>query len=340
MAAPSTPTNLFSQVANGQVLLTFDISAGATSYNIYRSADNVTFSNIASPAINNYLDTSVTINTQYYYKVTAVNTDGESNLTSAVDAIPTMEGIESLASLRLQAQQKADRVNSNFVTTAEWNKYLNQSAKELYDLLITVYEDYYLAQPYVFQTDGSNEYALPDGTQTDINNVQTQSFYKLMGIDLGIANNNNAKVTVHKFDFIERNRYVYPNITSTFLGVFNMRYRIMGSKIRFIPTPSSGQYITMWYIPRLPSMLKDTDTLDAISGWSEYVIIDAAIKALQKEESDVSAFMAEKMALKQRIEETATNRDAGMPDTISNTRAFNSRGGNGSWGFDGSSGGY
>jgi hypothetical protein len=340
MAAPSTPSNLIVQQANGQVYLNWDLSAGATLYLVYRSTDNVNFTLISTAAPNDYSDTGVTLNTLYWYKVSASN-GAESAKTDSQSIIPTLNGIESLASLRLQAQQRADRVNSNFVTTAEWNTYINQSARELHDLLITEYEDYSLAEPYTFITNGSlNQYDLPDSTKTDVNGIKAKQFYKLMGVDLGLANNNNAKVTVHKYDFIERNRYVYPNITSTFLGVFNMRYRVMGNKIHFIPTPSAGQYVTLWYIPRLETMLKDTDTMDTISGWSEYVIVDAAIKALQKEESDVSVLMAEKAAVKARIESAADNRDAGQPDTISNTRAFNSRGGNGSWGFDGSSGGF
>jgi hypothetical protein len=70
-------------------------------------------------------------------------------------------------------------------------------------------------------------------------------------------------------------------------------------------------------------------------------VVDAAIKALAKEESDVTELMAEKAMLKQRIEESAQNRDAGMPDTISNTRSWSSRtGGYGGPGFDGSFGGF
>ena len=73
--------------------------------------------------------------------------------------------------------------------------------------------------------------------------------------------------------------------------------------------------------------------------WSEYVIVDAAIKASQKEESDVSILMQQKMALIKRIEDSAMNRDVGQPDRISDTRNSTGYGGGG-WGFDGSSGGY
>jgi hypothetical protein len=202
-----------------------------------------------------------------------------------------------------------------------------------------VYEDYFLAVPYIMTTNGNAaQYTLPTGEPSylDSNGDVAKPFYKLMGVDLSQSAANNARVTVHKFDFIERNRYVYPQLTSTWLGVFNLRYRLMGNTLFFIPTPAAGQTMTIWYIPRLTEMLKDTDMLDGFNGWTEYVIIDAAIKAMQKEESDVSVLMAQKMAIIDRINSSAMNRDAGQPDTISNTRRSDFNGP----GFDGSFGGY
>lgn len=332
MAAPATPQSFAAQQGNGQVVLTWDLSAGATSYPVYRSTDNVTFALLATATTNEYVDTTATINTQYWYKVTASN-GTESSATEAAWAIPTQAGVLSLKELRTMAQQRADRVGSNFVTTTEWNSYLNQSLTELYDLMETVYEDYFLATAVTFVTDGSSSYDLPNGS----NYSGALPFYKLAGIDLGLSNNNNARVTVNKFNFIDRNKYVYPNITSTFMGVFNMRYKVMGDKLMFIPTPSAGQYVTMWYVPRMTKLLRDTDVSNGVNGWLEYIVVDAAIKALQKEESDVSVLMAQKQALIDRINTAAMNRDMGEPATISNQRK-NQQGwggdfsGNGSWG--------
>ena len=165
----------------------------------------------------------------------------------------------------------------------------------------------------------------------------------MWGVDVGLqaSPNNSAWFTLRKFDAIQRNQYVYPQINSSILGVFNMAYRLTGNQIWFIPAPAGSQYIRLWYIPRVPTLLQDTDILDGISGWTEYVITDAAIKALQKEESDVTVLAAQKMMLKQRIEETAINRDVGQPDTLSNVRRAADR--NGWFGFgmvDGSLGGY
>lgn len=345
MAIPGTPNNFYVQQGNNQVYLAWDISAGATSYSVQRSTDGVTFSALSTPVTNYYLDTSVTPNTQYFYQVASVNSDGTSPYTGAQAITPTGDGVMCLGQLRLEAQQRADRVNSDFVTVPEWNSYINQAAFELYDLLTTVYEDYYVNSCY-FTTDGvTSQYTLPNGTNTfqdqDGNTITPSPFYKLLGVDLGITSSTNAWVTVKKFDFISRNRYVYPQLTSTYLGVFNLRYRVVGNTLMFIPTPSAGQKIRLWYQPRLTQLLQDTDTLDGVSGWTEYVIVRAAYLALAKEESDTTQMLLQLNALKQRIEDSAMNRDIGQPSTISDTRSRAEQwGAYGPAGGDGSYGGY
>lgn len=256
-----------------------------------------------------------------------------------------MEGTMTLSELMIATRQRADMLPSGytpslidtslFVTDPELISYINQSYFELYDLLVTTYDDYYVAPPLEFTTDGTTaQYALPDGA----NYTGAPAFYKLMGVDLGLSNASDAFVTLKRFDFAERNRYVYPQLNSTYLGVFNLRYRLVGNTLMFIPTPSAGQVVRLWYIPRMSTLAALTDRADGVSGWTEYVITDAAIKCMQKEESDTSVLMAQKAGLIKRIQDSAMDRDAGEPDTISDVRSISS-----SWGGpngDGSFGGY
>lgn len=347
MAIPAIPQGLSITQGNVQVFLTWNTVAGATSYDIQRSTDNITFASIATPAIPQYLDTSVLPNTQYYYQVASVNGSGTSSYTISQGVVPTIAGQMTLGQLRLAAQQRADRVNSNFISTSEWNSYINQSYFELYDLLTTTFEDYYIATPVYFNTNGGTYiYALPDGV-TFFNDVLgtpfvPKPFYKLRGVDLALQTSNNAFVTINPFNFINRNTFVYPNTASTIYGVFNLQYKLLGNQIEFIPTPSAGQTIRLWYIPRMSQLVTDVDVADGVSGWTEYIITDVAIKALQKEESDVSVLMAQKMALLKRIEETSMNRDAGSPATISNSRKADGSWGSGpgGWGGYGPVGGW
>ena len=338
MAIPASPSNFVCQQANGEVYLSWGVVAGATSYSVRRSTDGgVNYTVINAPTVNNYLDTSITIGTQYWYQVASVNSDGTSSYCTAKSVVPAPTSELSLFEIRQRAQERADRVGSQFVSVSEWNFFINQSLVELYDLLITTYEDYNVADPITLTTDGStSSFPLPNGT----NNSGAQPFYKLMGVDLGLGSQPNGYVTVNKFNFIDRNRFIYPNTASTMYGVFNMRYRIVGSNINFTPTPSANQIIRLWYIPRLPMLLQDTDvTTIGISGWLQYVIVRAAKYALDKEESDTSKLDQELIFLKKRIEESAPARDEGQADTISDTRNANYWGSN-NGGFNGGMGGF
>jgi hypothetical protein len=437
------PSTTFLQQGNGQVLLSWQYVAGATSYSVQRSTDGLTFTTVATPTLNSFLDTTVLVGIQYFYRLasgTAIATASLSanpsvtdsftlngvqftavvsstvsndftvagtvpatlaNIAQAINStlpyvvsavvtspttitltaltssfspiefsfglshgsytpftttisayapaqsiVPTIQGKASLSSLRLAAQQRADRVNSNFVGLPEWNFFINQAASELYDILVQSYEDYFVAQPAYFTTNGSSYvYPLPDGiisfTNTTGGSYVAPPLYKLMGVDLGLNNAPNGWVTVKKFNFIDRNQYVFPNTASTLYGVFNLQYRLVGNTIEFIPVPSSQQPMRLWYIPRMPQLLQDTDTLEGIAGaWFQYVIIRAAKYALDKEESDTSTLTEELVFLRKSIEESAPNRDVGQADRISNTRAASGYGWYGGFPGMGGPGGY
>lgn len=355
MAIPAIPQKIFIQTANQQNLVSWAQSTGATSYSVQRSTDNVTFSTVASPSATSYLDTSVILGVQYWYQVAATNGSGTSSYNipgngNQVSVIPTPTSEMSLAGIRFATQQKADRVNSDFVTLPEYTTFINLAMEELYDLLVTVFDDYFLAPRIQFltvaNTSSQSVYALPNGSNTFIDAATQQTvtpapFYKLRGVDLGLNNANNSFVTINKYNFMDRNRYIYPNTASTIYSAFNLKYRVMGSNIEFIPSPQPGQLIQLCYIPRLPQLLQDTDiTTIGVSGWLQYVIVRAAKYVLDKEESDTSKLDAELVFLKQRIEESAPHRDAGEPDKITDVRSNGFWGTNGGFGWNGSIGGF
>lgn len=356
MAIPSTPQQFNVQTQNRQNLVSWALSAGATSYEIQRSLDNVTYTSLAtisgSPLSTSYVDSAVTIGLNYWYKVAAISADGTSNFTLPQSVVPVPTAEMSLGQIRKLSQMKADRLNSQFVTLPEWNEFINLAMYELYDLLISQDQDLFITTPIQFAADGTTFlYPLPDGATTymsgiNINNtLVARPFYKLSGVDLALQTATNAYVTINKFNFIDRNRFVYPNTASTIYGVFNLQYRLVGThSIEFIPTPSAGQNIRLWYVPRLTALLQDTDISDnSISGWIQYVIVRAAKYALDKEESDTQKLDQELLFLKERIETMASNRDVGQPDRVSDTRSGNGNGwGTGGFGsgFNGGSAGW
>ena len=192
-----------------------------------------------------------------------------------------MARLATLASLRLQAQQRADMENSTFLSPTEWNVLINASATELYDVLTTVYEDYFQDSSTFTTSSGVSKYALPS------------DFYKMLGLDQNTGAS--VPVTCTPFQFAERNRFIDYN--------------------------SPGQTFEVFYVPACPLLVADSDTFDGVNGWEEYIVIDAALKALIKEESPVGDLGATKLAIKKRIEESAPNRDAGMGNRVTDVHS-------------------
>lgn len=343
MAIPISPINVVLQTGNAQNLVSWPLVSGATGYSVQRATDGIAFTTVGSPTTPQYLDTAVVVGTSYYYQVAAVNGSGTSPYSASLPAsiVPCLPGQTNLGYLRYRAQLKADQLYSTQLTLDEWNININESMFELFDLLTTKYgEDFFVASPYTFSTTGAKNYALPDGSAAfAVGGVTPPAVYKLLGLDCGVSTGNNAWVTLPRYNWIDRNRFVYPQLQANALGVFNLSYRQMGNEIFFIPNPAAGQYIQLWYIPVMTMLLQDTDMLGfSISGWDEYVVTDAAIKAALKEESyDLADRLGTKKdALLLRIETTAANRDAGQPNTISDTRGNTGFGGGGGFGGNGS----
>jgi cellulose 1,4-beta-cellobiosidase len=86
---PLAPSTLKAAPGNAKVTLTWPASTGATSYNVKRSlVSGGPFVTIANVATTTYENTGLVNGTVYYYRVTALNTAGESGLSKKVNAMP------------------------------------------------------------------------------------------------------------------------------------------------------------------------------------------------------------------------------------------------------------
>lgn len=339
MSLSAIPTQPVLQTGNGQIFLTWNLVAGATSYSVQRSTDGVTFIVVGSPSTNNYLDSTVVVGTNYFYSVASVSPSGTSGyaLTQPNSITPCAPGQINLGYLRYQARLRADMLKSNFVTNDEWNFMLNNSAMELYDILVTKFgDDYFLAPPLVIQSTSALSYLLPNGTNyPNVNGIpnpagsNAPACYKVYGVDFNSfgaqLNNSQGWVSMSRFNWADHNKYniLLGAASNNVSGQYcSFQYREMGDKIFIIPS-NSGQYFRLWYVPLNPQLLQDTDMMPfSYSAWHEYVVVDAAAKALEKQQlfDQSQTLMNRKAALELRIETTAANRDVGSPNTATNSR--------------------
>jgi len=347
---PLAPNNIVLQTGKGKNFLTWDAAVGATSYSIQRSTDGVNFTTVGSSIVNSYMDALVTVGIAYFYQVASVNGSGTSsyNASYPLSIVPCLPGQINLGYLRYMSQLRSDKLNSQYLTTDEWNFNINQSGTELYDILVDKFgDDYFFAPPLLIQLDGSISYSLPDGSNYPVNGVNAPALYKLNGIDANISGASNSPnagwVPLARMNWIDRDRYTsWPGQAGALNNIYQMSYRWMGDQIYLFPQ-NINMTVRIWYVPMLAQMLQDTDMLPfSISGWSEFVIVDTAMKAMIKEESSekFQLLAATKMGLIERIEDTAANRDAGQSNSVSNTRQTVGDPGFSTWGSGWGSGGF
>lgn len=158
--------------------------------------------------------------------------------------------------MRQQSQDRADLENSQLISTATWNQYISQSYKRLYDMLVAAYgNEYYMAPLFQFNVTSDQYYPLPDGTIASVGELTAAAaLYKLIGVDLQYSASPTGWVTLKRFEEIERNKYAYPNTAVNYLGYTNLKYRVSGTNIEFIPIPAAAQLVQLKYIPQPTSL--------------------------------------------------------------------------------------
>jgi len=101
---PVVPAGLTATAGNAQVSLVWNVSTGATSYNVKRSTvTGGPYTTISSPTTASFADTSVTNGTKYFYVISAINSAGESANSAQVSATPTAPVVPPAAPTGLAA---------------------------------------------------------------------------------------------------------------------------------------------------------------------------------------------------------------------------------------------
>lgn len=224
----------------------------------------------------------------------------------------------TLAQLRTEAFYLADMdPNTNFVDgtlAGEVDRYINQGIKELYDLIIANSDQHWYL---------SSSTSITTSNGTDIYNLPSD-FYLLMGVDYVEGT---AIRTLEPYNWNERQLYSPdPNFPVPSWSGPPFKYRLEGQldsntgvytpTIRFLPMPDGAYSTEVWYYKVPLTLDADAEVWDGFNGWEEFVPVVAAIKMLDKEESNTTHLLNRKAELVERIKDLSKNRDMGSNQRV------------------------
>ena len=228
----------------------------------------------------------------------------------------------TLKQIRDLTLERGDYVGDPLFSTAELNSYISASYAELTDLLVEAYgNDYYLKQDLTLVTVPGEEFI-------DLPN----DFYKLKGLDYKYGPGNDTYYAIKPYNFQHRN--YYSNNNFAYFG-FNDNtgspvFRLFGNnKLQLLPIPTSVVNLRLTYTPNAIKLTADTDVIDGVNGWEEYIILDVITKMYVKDKLPIDELVAQKALIMTRIEKLSENRDEGDDAGVADVYNWDSEYGDG-----------
>ena len=217
----------------------------------------------------------------------------------------------TLLDLRTRVRQRANMENSTFVTDSEVSSLVNEGIAGLYNLLVQARgQEYYAANTSIATVANQSVYDLP------------AEFYQLLDITALISS---ETYKLKRYQMADIAALSHPGVTSPstlpkyrIRGEFNTTTNVV--HLQILPIPDQVYTISVYYVPAPVLLSADSDTCDGIAGFEEWVVLDAAIRCLQKEESDVSFLAAEREKVEARIRNLRDDRDAGDAPRVQDVR--------------------
>lgn len=211
-------------------------------------------------------------------------------------AAPTI----SASDIELRARERADMVNSDFVSSAEVTRYCEKAFQEYIGILLTKEPDLITTRATGNASPGMGpSESSPFNLATEfkaLRRIRHVNSYSLRRAEL-------QEVEVLSFNG-RRGKPTHYWLTGR---------HTTAARLIFLPEPDTTYPIEYWFIPSISLADVTGGGLNMVAGWDEYVVLTAAMKMKDKEESDVSVLLGERKLLLENIIAQVTAQDTGEP---------------------------
>lgn len=241
----------------------------------------------------------------------------------------------TLSELRTRIIQHADlSLTDQFITTAELNGYINLSISKLWDLATETDGQLFVA-PIEVQLSSPT-------TSPNVYSLATTA-YKVVGVELWADPAGSQRLALLPAMPVEIPGLMSTNATAN--TSFGAKYRVYGGlglastgglRLEIYPPPGPNQVVNVRYLPPAPILVDDSTPVRFPNGWEEFVVLDAAIKCIGKEEGDTRELQRQRDELAEQIRGASASLDRGSPEVVQDVSANRPwLGWWGGWGGDG-----
>lgn len=230
--------------------------------------------------------------------------------------------------LEQRVRERADMVDSQFVTSGEIQRMLEAAWQELYSIMVASGEDLFLRRAQITSsaasvliTEQGDFIANENGDIIIVGGVVPVASYINLPAQVKafrlLRHQDGArlrKATLHDLENVQ---------SSTSRGKPQL-YRLEMDprndylRIELYPVPDTSYVFDLFYVPALSlkEFLASSYVSIPVRGWDEYMVLTAAAKARDKEESDIGNIMKEREILVERIRADLVPFDKSEPDTV------------------------
>ena len=184
---------------------------------------------------------------------------------------------------------------------ADLNEYIDLALGALHRALSEgIVDQRLLGSTTVSLTSGTTAYALP------------ATFDHLISVDLTA---NGHKSWLSAYEMHERAALTSPDVTTT--GVPTL-YRLRGSNIEYLPSPSGSYTSTLWYVPTPTQFTADGDTFDTINRLDTFLFAYAARFIGVRDKNTTLVGLCDELIgeMREDIKTVSRNRDKNSPPRI------------------------
>lgn len=208
-----------------------------------------------------------------------------------------------IANARLFADLRGADADSGFVDSTEIARLVNLALAEFYDLLVSARgHEHYETVSTLTATPGTETISLPS------------DFYQLLSLHAQWGSEREEMFALDSLKDVHRLRL------AGWAQNTPKRYRLRGTVIEFFPTPTAATVFDLRYVPAAPTLTNvtpgTTDVFDGVNGWDRLISLRVAIDIRALNDKSVTQLTRLYEQERARIEELASQRDAGTATRI------------------------